>query len=155
SAAASARTGRMEGERFDVVIVGAGPAGLTSARVLGEADATVLVVEKDRELAERVRTSGGTWIGDMARHGVPSSLCHPFRRVRLVTAGSAATFEHLDARACVLDVRETYRHLASRSQEAGAIVRTGTAVQALSTRDNRPSGVILRELAGRTRHVRA
>ena len=52
----------MNQNRYDVVIVGGGPAGLTAARVLGEAGTTVLVIEKDRQIAERVRTSGGTWM---------------------------------------------------------------------------------------------
>ena len=84
----------MNQNRYDVVIVGGGPAGLTAARLLGEAGATVLVIEKDRQIAERVRTSGGTWIRDMAEHGVPESLYHPFRRVRLITPCSEAMFEH-------------------------------------------------------------
>jgi len=145
----------MEGARFDVVIVGGGPAGLTAANVLGEAGATVLVVEKYPEIGEPVRTSGGTWIRDMAEHGIPADLYHTFRRIRLVTAGSEATFEHREARACVLDVRRAYQYLASRSVRAGASVRTGTTVQGLSIRKGRPSGAVLRHASGRTEHVRA
>jgi digeranylgeranylglycerophospholipid reductase len=115
----------------------------------------VLVVEKDRQIGEHVRTSGGTWIRDMAEHGIPADLYHSFRRLRLVTAGSEATFEHREARACVLDVRRTYRHLASRSVRAGASVCTGSTVQAISTRKDRPSGAVLRHASGRTEHVRA
>src|SRR2546430_207048 len=145
----------MNQNRYEVVIVGGGPAGLTAARVLGEAGATVLVIEKDRQIAERVRTSGGTWIRDMAEHGVPESMCHPFRRVRLVTPGSEAVFEHAHAQACVLDVRGVYRHLASRSTRAGALVRTGTAVQAVTTENGQPSGVTVRRAAGKNEFVSA
>src|SRR5207248_2306485 len=60
---------RMEGPRFDVVVVGGGPAGLSAARVVAEAGSRVLVVEKDPEVGEPVRTTGGTWIADMAEHG--------------------------------------------------------------------------------------
>ena len=145
----------MNQNRYDVVIVGGGPAGLTAARVLGEAGATVLVIEKDRHIAELVRTSGGTWIRDMTEHGVPESMCHPFRRIRLVTPGSEATFEHAHARACMLDVRRVYRHLAARSARAGALVRTGTAVQAVRTENDRPSGVTVRGGDGRNELIRA
>jgi digeranylgeranylglycerophospholipid reductase len=145
----------MSQNRYDVVIVGGGPAGLTAARVLGEAGATVLVVEKDRQIAARVRTSGGTWFRDMAEHGVPGSMCHPFRRVRLVTPRTEATFEHAQARACVLDVRGVYRHLAARSTRAGALVRTGTAVQAVTTENDRPSGVRVRRTDGKNELIRA
>ncbi len=145
----------MNHNRYDVVIVGGGPAGLTAARVLGEAGATVLVIEKDRQVAERVRTSGGTWIRDMADHGVPESMCHPFSRIRLVTPRSEATFEHAEARACVLDIRAVYRHLAARSARAGASVRTGTSVQEVTTASGRPSGVSVRRGDGRPELIRA
>jgi digeranylgeranylglycerophospholipid reductase len=91
----------------------------------------------------------------MAVHGIPADLYHPLRRVRLVTAGSEATFEHRKAVACVLDVRRAYRYLASRSVQAGASVRTGTTFEALSTRQGRPSGAVLRHASGRTEQVRA
>jgi digeranylgeranylglycerophospholipid reductase len=145
----------MNQNRYDVVIVGGGPAGLTAARVLGEAGVSVLVIEKDRQIAEQVRTSGGTWIRDMAEHGVPESMWHPFRRIRLVTPDSEATFEHEQPRACVLDVRRVYRHLANRSTRAGALVRTGTAVQAVTTQNDRPSGVKVRRADGGNEHIRA
>ncbi len=138
-----------------MVIVGGGPAGLTAARVLGEAGATVLVVEKARQVAERVRTSGGTWIQDMAEHGVPESMRHPFRRIRLVTPSSEATFEHAHPRACVIDVRRVYRHLADRSAQAGAAVRTGTAVQGVTKENDRPSGVTVRRGDGRNELIGA
>ena len=82
-------------------------------------------------------------------------MYHPFRRVRLITPGSEATFEHAQARACVLDVRGVYRHLASRSTRAGAVVRTGTVVQSVTTENGRPSGVTVRRADGGNELIRA
>lgn len=39
-------------ERFDVLVVGTGPAGLTTANILGQAGVNTLVVEKDEALSE-------------------------------------------------------------------------------------------------------
>ncbi len=42
-------------ESYDVIVVGAGPAGSTSARLAAEGGAEVLMLEKDREVGIPVR----------------------------------------------------------------------------------------------------
>lgn len=46
-------------DSYDIVIVGAGPAGTTTARFAAEAGASVLVLEKDRDIGVPVRCAEG------------------------------------------------------------------------------------------------
>ena len=45
--------------KYDVIVVGAGPAGSTAARFATEAGASVLLLEKDREIGLPVRCAEG------------------------------------------------------------------------------------------------
>ena len=45
--------------RYDIIVVGAGPAGSTAARFAAEAGANVLLLEKDREIGVPVRCAEG------------------------------------------------------------------------------------------------
>ncbi len=47
-------------DKYDIIIVGAGPAGLTAAKVLAENNKKVLVLEKDKEIGEKVCAGGLT-----------------------------------------------------------------------------------------------
>lgn len=59
-------------EKFDVVIIGAGPAGLSAAKILGEAAKKVVVFEKNREIGPKV-CAGGLTLRNF-QIGVPRSL---------------------------------------------------------------------------------
>ena len=60
----------------DVLIVGGGPAGLSVASYLGDQFSSILV-HQDAEIGKPVRTSGGTWVRDMKRLGIPENLYQP------------------------------------------------------------------------------
>ena len=46
----------MDELNFDVVVVGGGPAGSSAARMAVENGCTVALIEKEKEIAETVRT---------------------------------------------------------------------------------------------------
>jgi digeranylgeranylglycerophospholipid reductase len=46
-------------DRYDIVVVGAGPAGSTTARFAAYAGASVLLLEKDRDIGIPVRCAEG------------------------------------------------------------------------------------------------
>lgn len=80
-------------ERFDVAIVGAGPAGSTAAYRLAEAGLRVVLLEK--EVIPRYKTCGGGVVGRARRHlavAVDSAVEHRCRRaeVHLLDAGIGA-----------------------------------------------------------------
>ena len=59
----------MEELDFDIIVVGGGPAGSSAARMVAENGCTVALIEKEKEIAETVRTSGVTWISDIKEFG--------------------------------------------------------------------------------------
>ncbi len=59
-------------EKFEVVIVGAGPAGLAAAKILGEGRKKVLLVEKNQEIGPKICAGGLT--SKTLEFGIPLSL---------------------------------------------------------------------------------
>ena len=56
---------------FDLVIVGAGPAGSSAAFAASSEGVSVALLEKEEVVAETVRTSGVTWIADAKEFDIP------------------------------------------------------------------------------------
>ena len=59
--------------KYDIVIVGGGPAGLSAAYTAARNNATTIVLEKDDSIAQNIRTSGVSWIDDMKRLNIPEN----------------------------------------------------------------------------------
>ena len=60
-------------KQYDVIIVGAGPAGLLCAKILRESDLKVLLLEKDKTFGDKV-CAGGITRKDLAILDLPDSL---------------------------------------------------------------------------------
>jgi digeranylgeranylglycerophospholipid reductase len=113
---------------FDVVVVGGGPAGSSAARIAANNGCTVALIEKEKEIAETVRTSGVTWISDIEEFGIPNECYNPIKKFSFCSPKNSVTISDGIAKAAVLDVRETYRFLAKRAQSSGSKVFTNTNV---------------------------
>jgi digeranylgeranylglycerophospholipid reductase len=121
-------------EKFDIAIVGGGPAGLSAAYTAARAGAKVILFEKDEAIAHSIRTSGVTWIPEMERLGIPSQYYNPVRNYRFVSPSNDVLISGNTARSCVLDVRGTYQHLAFLAARAGArIMVKSTVVNVVKT----------------------
>ena len=59
-------------EKFDVIIIGAGPAGLSAAKILGENKKKVLLIEKNSEVGDKI-CAGGLTFKDF-EFNIPESL---------------------------------------------------------------------------------
>ena len=145
-------------EEYDVVVAGAGPAGSSAARAAAEAGASVCLLEREPTVSETVRTSGVTWESDARLLGIPPYCYNVVDRFSFRSPRRAVTVggRRGGPRAAVLDVRRTYRWLARRAVEAGAELRTGTAVAgALTGGGGGVSGVRVRLPGGGARDIRA
>ena len=133
----------MEELDFDIVIVGAGPAGSSAAHEAARNGSIVALLEKESVVAETVRTSGVTWVKDAQNFGIPEDCYNPIKNYSFCSPSNTVTISDDVAKAAVLDVRKTYRHLAKQAQESGAKLFVDTNVtDVITDEQKRPIGVI-------------
>ena len=118
----------MEELNFDVVVVGGGPAGSSAAHMAAKNGHTVALIEKEKEIAETVRTSGVTWISDIKKFGIPEECYNPIKKFSFCSPKNSVKISGEIAKAAVLDVRKTYRFLANRAKTSGSELFTSTNV---------------------------
>lgn len=114
---------------YDVVVVGGGPAGSSAALAAADAGASVLVLEREPEIATTVRTSGVTWMETVREFGIPRSCYNPVRNYGFCSPNNQVVVRDTKYGAAVLDVRATYRWLAEQARRAGSRICTGVTVR--------------------------
>ena len=133
----------MEELNFDVVVVGGGPAGSSAAHMAAKSGCTVALIEKEKEIAETVRTSGVTWISDIKKFGIPEECYNPIKKFSFCSPKNSVKISGEIAKAAVLDVRKTYRFLANRAKTSGSELFTSTNVtEVLKDDTGKCTGVI-------------
>lgn len=130
-------------EKYDAIVVGAGPAGLSTARTLAEKGASCLIIEKNKEIGMPVRTSGASWLQDMIDLGIPRKYLNPISEVSIVAPKEEATISFDDPISCILDVTEAYKFVASQASHYGADLRLQSLAKSVITRDGTVCGVEL------------
>lgn len=106
-------------EKFDIAVVGGGPAGLSAAYAAAKGGAKVVLFEKDQSIAHTIRTSGVTWISEMERLGIPSKFYNPIQNYRFVSPSNDILITGNVSKSCVLDIRGMYQHLAFLAAKEG------------------------------------
>jgi digeranylgeranylglycerophospholipid reductase len=136
-------------EKYDIVIVGGGPAGLSAAYAAAKFDARVILFEKDASIAHNIRTSGVTWIEEIEKLGISRDHYNPIKNYSFISPSNEVNIRGNDATACVLDVRSVYQHLAFLAAEAGSeIMVKSNVINVVINSNNRISGLKIRTPKG-------
>ncbi|MEX0763704.1 MAG: NAD(P)/FAD-dependent oxidoreductase [Nitrosopumilaceae archaeon] len=113
---------------YDIIVVGAGPAGLSAAWAAAKNGVSVAVLEREEAIAQSIRTSGVTWIADAASFGIPPDYYNPIRNYSFYSPNNQVTIHGTEYQAAVLDVRRTYQFLAYQAASVGADIFVRTNV---------------------------
>jgi digeranylgeranylglycerophospholipid reductase len=143
--------------RYDLVVVGAGPAGSTAAKVGAERGLAVLLVEKRQEIGSPVRCAEGI-NREMLLSFVDPEDCWisaEINRSRITTVDTGETRLFTgDEVGYVLERRVFDRVLAEKAVAAGAQVMVKTMPEGLIIEDGVVRGVVARN-AGRRLEIEA
>ena len=128
-------------DKYDIVIVGAGPAGLSAAYTAAKNGVSVLVLERDDGVAHNIRTSGVSWIEEITKFGIAKEHYNPIRNYAFFSPSNEVTINGDEPRCCVLNVRSTYQHLAFEAASVGAKIMVKANATNAIVSNNRISGV--------------
>ncbi len=106
--------------KYDIAIVGGGPAGLSAAYSASRNGAKVVLFEKDPSFGHNVRTSGVSWIKEIEQFGISREYYNPIKNFSFVSPNNEINIAGNEYTACVLDVRKTYQFLALKAAKEGS-----------------------------------
>ena len=132
-------------ERYDVIVVGAGPAGSTAARMIADAGFSVLVCEKDRDVGMPVRC--GEAVSNRSIEQLvdldPRWIAATIKRFKLIAPNGLCVEPDLGGFGYVLERRIFDYDLARLAADAGAEVRTKAYVDGLHFSNGTCDGVTM------------
>ncbi len=128
---------------YDIIVVGAGPAGSTAARYAAAGGAKVLMLEKDRDVGYPVRCGEAVSHEGVAQFIQPDPkwIASTVTKFRLIAPNGSSVLPKLDGGGYVLERRIFDYELAKLAADAGVEVMTKAYVYDLLRIDGKVTGV--------------
>jgi digeranylgeranylglycerophospholipid reductase len=143
-------------EKYDVVVVGTGPAGSMAARAAARSDANVLLIDRRRELGVPVQCGEALSEDPLKDLGIkpdPRWIAGRTNAVKIVSpSGIAVRISEkkiVGKMGYILDRKVFDKHLATLAAKEGADVRVGTVVDGLVMENGKIKGVKAHGIEGR------
>lgn len=115
-------------EKFEVIIVGGGPGGLSCARVLAEAGVKVMLLERRKTIGRKVCAGGITWDGLI--QWVPEHLIErSFTEQWIFSNWQSVRFRRKSPIIATVNRERLGQWMRDQAVNAGALVRTGCNVR--------------------------
>ena len=133
-------------DSYDIIVVGAGPAGSMAAKIAAEGGASVLMLEKDRDIGVPVRCAeavGKDGIEKILGYAVKKEwIADEITRFKFVAPNGKAIFPKVNMSGYVLHRRLFDYDLAKEASQTGVKVLTSAYVKNVIMTDGFVSGVI-------------
>ncbi len=138
---------------YDIIVVGGGPAGAAAARHAASRGASVVMLEKDREIGIPVRCAEGVAQKGLAQEVEirPHWIAQEITGVRLHAPSGAEVPIYSDQVGYILHRKLFDYDLAQMAAAAGAAVFTKAYVSGLVLENGRAAGVVVEHLGERRR----
>jgi len=145
----------MREERYDVVVVGAGPAGSVTAKTAAEHGLDVLLIERNQEIGVPVKCAEGV-SKEIEKFVAPNKkwICAEVKGANIYGPDGTKVVmsgENMDEVGYVLERRIFDRFLASEAARAGAEVRLKTEAYGIIEEDGYAKGIYARAMGEDTR----
>ncbi len=146
----------MINKEYDIVVVGAGPAGSMAARFAAEQGVSVLILEKDRDVGYPVRCGEAVSYAGVAEFIAPDErwINAHIKKFALISPDETEAVIEFDEEGLILERRIFDYELAKTASKAGAEILTRAYVNGLLYDDGKVSGVKF-EHRGESKEVKA
>ncbi|MEO1145782.1 MAG: NAD(P)/FAD-dependent oxidoreductase [Cyanobacteria bacterium J06638_22] len=113
-------------EKFDVVVVGAGPAGGHCARLLSQIGHRVLLIERYKDFSRNNFSSAGTPLETLTKFQLPDSVIGSYwQELGIVTSRQQGLWRSETPQGVVMDFARLRQFLADEVMETGGVVWLG------------------------------
>lgn len=117
-------------QQYDIIIIGAGPAGGQCARELSAVDRKVLLVEKAKDFSSNDFSSGGSTLESLKIFDLPDSVVGAFcKQIKIASSDDAHLWQSNKAIAIVFDFCKLRTFLSDETTKNGSELKLGWSYQ--------------------------